>query len=321
MNLNPIAVRGSGGVRFLIKLSLLEKYDIVMLDKTFEDLLWIKLTDKSDQDNGAYFCSCYLPPSGSSRGDTSQQFYNKLTSDVYQYQKELPLYIMGDFNGRIGELLDFNDSIDSVPNRIPFDKVRNQQEDSLIEFLKDTRMCIVNGRGEPTMDNYTSVSPRGHGVVDNIITPYECLRNVTEFKVLLVQDYLKQFKITPNTAKIPDHSILKCTITLSVYNSSQMKDMYSQTVSDADLDTSKLNRKYKVDSVPPNIFTSEQCLDQLNDVINQLETTQNVREIDSLYEILVSTFHSEMDTHLRYQDINQSRTNGPINAHLTIAQV
>ena len=42
-------------------------------------------------------------------------------------------------------------------------------------------MCIVNGRGEPNLDNFTSVSPRGHAVVDYIITPYECLQNVTEF--------------------------------------------------------------------------------------------------------------------------------------------
>ena len=84
-NLNPNAVRGSGGVGFQIKLSLLQKGDIALLDNTFEDLLWIKLTEKTDPDNGAYFCSCYLPPSGSSRGDTSQQIYNKLTSDVYQY--------------------------------------------------------------------------------------------------------------------------------------------------------------------------------------------------------------------------------------------
>ena len=117
---------------------------------------------------------------------------------------------MGDFNGRIGESMDFNDSIDSIPNRIPLDKVRNQQGDSLIDFLKDTRMCIVNGRGEPTMDNFTSVSPRGQAVVDYIITPYDCLRNVSDFKVSLVQDCLKRFKIIPNTAKIPDHSILSC---------------------------------------------------------------------------------------------------------------
>ena len=280
----------------------------MILDKSFEDLLWIKLTDKNDPDNGAYFCSCYLPPSGSSRGDTSQQFYNKLTSDVYQYQNDLPLFIMGDLNGRIGESLDFNDSIDSIPNRIPLDKVRNQQGDSLIEFLKDSRMCTMNGRGDPKMDNYTSVSPRGHAVVDYIITPYECLQNVTGFKVLLVQNCLEQFCITPNTAKIPDHSILTCTVTLSMYHacSSRVEDGNSQTFSDSDLDFSNLSRKYKVDSVPQNIFTSEQCLNRLNDVIYKLETSENVQgEIDILYENLVSTLHTEMDTHLRYRDINK----------------
>ena len=48
-------------------------------------------------------------------------------------------------------------------------------------------MCVVNGRGEPNMDNYTSVSPRGHAVVDYIITPYECLENVTEWNDSVLQ--------------------------------------------------------------------------------------------------------------------------------------
>ena len=202
--------------------------------------------------------------------------------------------------------MDFNDLIDSISNRILLDKVRNQQGDSLIEFLKDTRMCIVNRRGEPNLDNFTSVSPREHAVVDYIITPYECLQNETEFKVLLVQGCLKQFQITPNKAKIPDHSILKCMITLSTYNSTQTEDEYSLMLKDPDLNSSKLNRKYKVDSVPPNIFTDEQCLNQLSDVIHRLETTQNAHEeIDSLYKKLVSTLQAEMDTHLRYSDINK----------------
>ena len=167
-------------------------------------------------------------------------------------------------------------------------------------------MCIVNRRGEPNLDNFTSVSPREHAVVAYIITPYECLQNETEFKVLLVQDCLKQFQITPNKAKIPDHSILKCMITLSTYNSTQTEDEYSQMLKDPDLNSSKLNRKYKVDSVPPNIFTDEQCLNQLSDVIHRLETTQNAHEENySLYKKLVSTLHAEMDTHLRYSDINK----------------
>ena len=83
-------------------------------------------------------------------------------------------------------------------------------------------------------------------------------------------------------------------------------DEHSQTLCDNDLKFSKLNRKYKVDSVPPNIFHGEHCLDQLNDVIHKLESAENVRgEIDSLYEKLVSTLHMEMDTHLRYRDINK----------------
>ena len=73
---------------------------------------------------------------------------------------------------------------------------------------------------------------------------------------------------------------------------------YSQTLSG--LDTSQLNRKYKVESVPPNIFSGEECLEQLNDIIYRLETVENVQEeIDTLYEKLVSTLHTEMNSQLK----------------------
>ena len=73
-NISPTALRGSGGVGFLIKLSILDQFSVSILDSTTDDILWIKLIDKLDNENGLYLCSCYLPPSGSSRGTDHRDF-------------------------------------------------------------------------------------------------------------------------------------------------------------------------------------------------------------------------------------------------------
>ena len=130
-------MRGSGGVGFLIKLRILEQYDVSTLDCNTDDILWIKLIDKQDNENGLYLCSCYLPPSGSSRGDGSQTFYDTLTAQIYQYQDDNKLLIFGDFNGRIGNQQDFNENIDIIHRRQNIDEVRNPFGDQLIQFLKD----------------------------------------------------------------------------------------------------------------------------------------------------------------------------------------
>ena len=60
------ARKGSGGVGFLIRNDLLENYDVTILNKEHEGILWLKLQHK-------YFdytllpCVCYLPPENSSR--------------------------------------------------------------------------------------------------------------------------------------------------------------------------------------------------------------------------------------------------------------
>ena len=50
------------------------------------------------------FCVCYLPPAGSSRGDTSLQFFDSLISQTYWFQNLGNLFICRDFNARCGSL-------------------------------------------------------------------------------------------------------------------------------------------------------------------------------------------------------------------------
>ena len=164
---------------------------------------------------------------------------------------------------------------------------------------------MVNDRGEPQLDNYTSVSPRGArrcGLYYNAIrVSFKSVR----FQSPVCSKLSANFNITPNTFKIPDHSILICNVSLSAYDVSHSEQEDSQTLTQTESEFSRLNRNYNVDVVPLNIFQDDQCREQLNDVIRKLESAENIRdEIDSVYEEFVSTLHTEMDKHLRYRDIN-----------------
>lgn len=58
-------------------------------------------------------------------------------------------------------------------------------------FLRDSRMCVLNGRIDPLCDNFTSVSPKGKAVVDYIVVPIDCLEDCLEFQVLLVSQVVE----------------------------------------------------------------------------------------------------------------------------------
>ena len=71
------------------------------------------------------------------------------------------VYLACDFNGRVGESQDTIYSIDDVPQQVAVDNTVNQYGHHLLDFLKDTKLCMLNGRISPCLDNFTCVSSRG----------------------------------------------------------------------------------------------------------------------------------------------------------------
>ena len=156
--LHPKAPKGSGGVAFLVKNEVLLKYKLIEKDSIYEGIFWIELVNKLDDKDKISFVSCYLPPEGSSRGNSAQEFYDTLLTQIYNYWDNHPLFISGDFNGRIAAKQDVNPSLDTVPPRIPVPgESSNTFGNHLIEFLKDSVMCTVNGRGDPNEDDFTFI--------------------------------------------------------------------------------------------------------------------------------------------------------------------
>ncbi|CAG2186536.1 unnamed protein product [Mytilus edulis] len=137
--ISPNAWRGSGGVGFLIKNNVFNNFDVNILDRNRDDILWIYLQCKYDQDVKFYFCVCYLQPERSCRGNIAQEFYDSLLSQIYLYSTGVPIFLCGDFNGRSGLQQDFDDTLDMVLPRQPIDETKNAFGDYLPDFLRDAK--------------------------------------------------------------------------------------------------------------------------------------------------------------------------------------
>ncbi|CAG2254736.1 unnamed protein product [Mytilus edulis] len=294
---------GSGGVGFLVSKSILENFTCSVLNDNYEDILWISLKCKNDINFVIHLCVCYLQPERSSRGNIAQEYYDVLLSQIYLYSGCSNLFVCGDFNGRIGNLQDFDDKIDFIPEKSSIDDVRNAFGNYFLDFIKDAKLCVLNGRSEKDSDNYTYVSKTGKSVVDYIAVPYADLNKYSKFKVQLISDILLLFDITPAAkATIPDHSILSCSLSISDYTSN-----YSENCNDSNVCSKR--RKYNVCNVPNDIFANQRCTRAILSVIEQMENCLNVKnEIDKLYGNFVTVLHSEMDNHLPFKDVGGNVT-------------
>ncbi len=125
----------------------------------------------------------------------------------------------------------------------------------------------------------------------------------------IVSKLLSDFNITPGSAKVPDHSVLMTRLNLSQYECMSREPAADENHINGDYTgnprSSEVFRKYDVTNVQQDLFSSDECQLQLNNLVTKLENTQNVEsEIDGLYNELLSVVHSEMDAKLLYKDVN-----------------
>ena len=115
------------------------------MDKSYDGILGISLTSKETDYSIAIFCT-YLPPETSTWGRDATGFYAHLLSEIYTLSEYDSIIVCGDLNSRIGQLKDSISGIDEIPQRQSIDKTTNQHEHTFIEFLNDSKFCVLNGR-------------------------------------------------------------------------------------------------------------------------------------------------------------------------------
>ena len=240
-----------------MKDTVFHKFTVSVLDNKSEGILWALLLDQASQ-HSISLCVCYLPPSNSSRGDISLEFFSNLRLQVSKYQGTGLLCICGDFNARIGSLadIDLEAVADSVPKRVTLDTAPpNTHGKELIEFVRDVGMVVLNGRGSSNNDSFTFISTNGSSVVDYCLIPIEQWNLIGPFSVVSPLDVSHRFHI-PVDCNLPDHSILLWSIKLdsqATFNRSQ--NPYSP------------NPKCKF-KIPQNYMQSDLALSRIQDIID-----------------------------------------------------
>ena len=147
-------------------------YVIEITDSTFEGIISISLTNKLTNFSISII-ACYLPPEQSVWGKDSDHFFVHLCTVYYLNIESDIILITGDFNARIGNNNDIITDIDGVRDRFILDYVKGGHAEAFLDFLKDTKLCILNGRFGSDNDNYTYISTRGKSIVDYMIVPHD----------------------------------------------------------------------------------------------------------------------------------------------------
>lgn len=305
------ANKGSGGVGIFVKEDLLLEYSCKIVDKCHDGILGILIENK-ESDYRCVIYSCYLSPETSSWGRDNISYFSHLLSQVYLYSDNVDaIIICGDLNARIGNLDDSVSSVDELPPRKNIDTVINQHGHALIEFLLESKFCVLNGRvsastsNESYKDGYTCLTPRGMSVVDYIMVPHASIYDCSNFSVTSAIDYLNIHNLKHLLGahcKTPDHALLQfelCTnanVNARPHNDHVYSHNYQQPT---------LIFDYK--KPRPNYMSSEMCRQALVDVIDQiLYNRERQNDIDEVYDRFCSIVYDEMIANIPHFDISKA---------------
>ncbi len=283
------ATRVGGGVGIFVKQCVAKEFTIKIMDRSFDGILVVELKHKMS-DLSIILITCYLPPENSKYGKNAQGFFDHIVNEVYKYGDSDLCILTGDLNARIGKLSDTVENVDFVSKRHIVDNTVNQHGHSLIDFLQESRMCVLNGRFDESKNDFTSVSSKGTAVVDYIITDIKCLSMFNSFEVQSCYELIEQCKLQPlvgQKCKVPDHNVLTCTFNINVPN------IASVDIAENALGSKK--ERYKYDKMPENFLGDESGKQKLLECINMIEQCRDNQScVDNTYNVLCESILSEM---------------------------
>jgi len=267
------------------------------LKKSFEGILWLKLTHKQDKFT-LIPCVCYLPPENSSRVFDVHAFFDNLLTDYYSFYKDGLVFICGDFNSRCGDLEDFIAGIDNIPLRIPRDFKANYYGELFIEFLINCNMCMLNGRFSTDHDNFTSVSSKGASVVDYCVVPHSDLYLCQNFKVLPVTNLINAIPGLNQcaTSGLPDHNMITWNISTGELNMDNIETCNS-------IEHGSI--KFDLHSIPYSFLSSAHTVQLINGTIDKIEQgLQQQSDIDTIYDDFCDIVKDDMHTFIPFKYVS-----------------
>ncbi len=281
----------SGGVGILVKSCIANSHNIQVSDSAFDGILSLILTNKSTE-RQISVTVCYLPPDRSQYGRDTQAFFDHLLQIAYS-ASDCDLIVMGgDFNSRVGKHLDYIPDVDSICGRRPLDETTNSHGEAFIEYLKESKQCIVNGRITPHLDNFTSISGRGKAVVDYLIVNHNQIEDVIKCQVLPVRTLCEKLQYKPS-GKLPDHSIVLAE--MQYYPWEKEQTLHCSASNPCSNLPSKLAH---VSKVPDGFLSSENCKQMIADTIHRIEHLESSQtEVGVRYDEILSIYEEETHHH------------------------
>lgn len=300
-NIHVNAPNGSVGIGILVKNSLYKVYHVHIIDKSYKGILGVKFRNK-DTDFTFVLYSVYLPPENSPWGRDASSLFAHLLTQIYQYSEADAIVICGDFNARIGKTNECNDCVDNIPHRSSTDDTQNQHGKSFLDFLNDSRCCVLNGRFGDQSTGYTSLSTRGHSVVDYICVPHDIFPLCENFRIISCNDIVERYNLTNflgEKSKTPDHATI--TFELKVPSHTCNPPVNENKIG--------IKKRYNLRRIPANFMNTERTRNAILDLISKIEMCREIQDqIDKVYDDFCDTIIGEMaETIPKYDWSNKGR--------------
>ena len=238
--------------------------------------------------------SCYLPPERSNRGRDAQGFFAHILSQIYLFSDCDAIFVSGDLNARLGSMSDTSGDFDLIPDRQSLDNTINQHGHDLCEFLTDSKFCVLNGRFDSSLDNFTSISQKGRATVDYICVPHDVFHLCKYFKVLTVESIVNEFnlhQLIGTRSKLPDHCFL-----VTEFEIGYLEPPVNNDISNNGNATEQFTPpRFKLKRIPPNFMESVNSALAISELISQIECARETQcEIDTMYTKLCDIITLEM---------------------------
>ena len=287
---------GSGGVGILIRQNIIENYHVNELDKNVEGILVLELVHKCTS-HVIVVGVCYMPPENSNYGRDSQAFYDHLLNVIYQTENADVFMLGGDFNARVGNILDFVLDIDDVPERMAIDMVKNAHGEALIEFLKEAKFCMLNGRVTPDKDDWTSVSTKGNAVVDYLCCSHSCLSLFKKCEVHINKELCVKIGYKP-ACKLPDHSIVLAELDVNEWSTGNCvnHNVINRNTSSEEYCGDQNTVKYRLKKGVTGLLNDQESITQIQNAIVRITNVENVEnEINDIYSQIINVYTKAME--------------------------
>ena len=316
---NVKAKKCYGGVAILFKNYLCNLFHIRLIDKSLDGVIAVEFTHKQTH-SSFIVIGCYLPPEQSVWGRDSVGFYGHLLNLIYQNSEADYCYICGDFNSRVGNKQDYISLLDNLYDRSILDFTVNSHGSALLEFLSDSRFCIVNGRINVDKNNFTFVHSRGRSVVDYFLVSIDDIESCVAFNIVTPVECFNKFcsvDLAGNTGSLSDHSVLILTISIDSYiqipdtikslSGSENIHTYSDTVKLPMNDI--FYERFKIETIPENFLSSEETITLIANLARELNDNVYIEQqlLDEIYNRFCNLYHIEMRKTFRSVNVHPKK--------------